>query len=93
MTTPLYKYVDDKAETTQQDIWQRAKAWYGGADNVLYEVAMIIWGPEVVDAKRVSECPECGWAGDVFVLCPYHKDRECPDCGGISGTLTPCTCL
>ncbi len=78
------------AGTTRDEIWATAKRIWG--NDIPSKTAWAIWGAAVVDARRVEECPECGWAGDVFMLCPYHQDRECPDCHGIAGTVFSCRC-
>lgn len=75
---------------SREEVWAIAKRIYG--DNIPWRSSLAIWGPEVVDARRVSDCPECSYAGDIFVLCDYHKYRQCPDCGGIPGAYASCTC-
>lgn len=73
-------------------MWEGAKRVYGDVANMPEELLLIIWGQKVVNARRVEKCPECGWAGDVFTLCPYHFDRQCPSCHGINGMVAGCTC-
>lgn len=70
-------------------MWADAKRVY--YDEVPYRTCLAIWGTEVVDARRTEDCPECSYAGDIFVLCPYHQYREC-ECGAILGTVTLCKC-
>lgn len=73
-------------------MWEGAKRVYGTVENMPEELPLLIWGEKVVNARRVENCSQCGFAGDIFVLCPYHRDRECPDCGGINGTVVLCRC-
>ncbi len=73
----------------RDEMWAIAKRIWG--DDIPSKTAWAIWGEPVVDARRVEECPECSWAGDVFVLCPYHRGREC-ECGAILSTVTQCRC-
>lgn len=73
-------------------MWEGAKRVYGEVADMPEELPLIIWGVEVVEAGRTEDCPQCGWAGDIFVLCKYHQDRECKDCGGILGTVASCKC-
>lgn len=74
---------------TRDEIWAIAKRIWG--DDIPSKTAWAIWGASVVDARRVEECPKCGDAGDIFLLCPYHQSREC-ECGAILGTVTQCQC-
>ena len=93
MTThTLYESVDNESiqDYSKSEKQILAKKIYG--DEIPDMVSLAIFGPSVVDARRVENCPECGWAGEVYVLCPYHQDKECPDCHGIAGTLFPCKC-
>ena len=78
------------ANTPRGEVWTIAKHIWG--DEVPENTCLAIWGVEVVDARRVGDCVECGYAGDVFTLCKYHFDRQCPDCLGIPGTVASCTC-
>ncbi len=78
------------AGTPRDEMWAIAKRIWG--NDVPSRTAWAIWGAPVVDARRLEACPECGWAGDIFMLCDYHRDRECPDCGGIAGTVFSCRC-
>lgn len=73
----------------QAEIWSEARRIWG--DEVPYNTCVAIWGKEVVDAERTADCPLCGWAGDIFVLCKYHQYREC-ECGAILGTVNQCKC-
>lgn len=73
-----------------EEVWAIAKSIWG--DEIPSKTAWAIWGETVVGAWRVEDCPECGFAGDIFVLCDYHQSRQCEICGGILGTLTSCRC-
>lgn len=75
---------------TREEVWAIAKDVWG--DNMPYRTARAIWGASVIDARSVEDCPECGFAGDIFLLCPYHESRQCPDCGGVQGCIANCTC-
>ena len=45
---------------------------------------------EVIDAKRVMDCPECP---DInHTLCDYHESLTCPDCPGLAGMIPGCSC-
>ena len=76
--------------TPRDEMWAIAKRIWG--DDIPSRTAWAIWGAAVVNARRCEECPQCGWADDVFVLCDYHQDRECPDCHGVAGTVFSCRC-
>lgn len=82
----LYSFAE---EISPADVWATAKQVWG--DEVPENTCLAIWGLKVVDARRTEDCPECGWAGSVFVLCPYHQYRQC-ECGAILGTVTQCSC-
>lgn len=71
-------------------MWEGAKRVYGEVENMPEELPLIIWGAEVVDARQLADCPLCGWAGDIFLLCAYHKYRQC-ECGSILG-INQCKC-
>ena len=77
------------AGTPRDEIWAIAKRIWG--DDVPSKTAWAIWGAAVVDARRCEECPQCGWAEGIFVLCDYHKHRQC-ECGAVLGTVTQCKC-
>ena len=74
---------------TRDEIWAIAKRIWG--DDIPSKTAWAIWGAPVVDARRVENCSQCEWVGDIFMLCDYHRYREC-ECGAILGTLTQCKC-
>lgn len=78
------------ANTARDEVWATNRRIH--RDNVPYITCVAIWGKGVVDARRTADCPLCGFAGDIFVLCPYHQSRECPDCHGIWGTVASCRC-
>lgn len=73
-------------------MWEGAKRVYGDVADMPEGLPLLIWGKDVVDVRRVENCPKCGWAGEIYVLCPYHFDRQCPDCLAINGTVAPCRC-
>lgn len=76
------------AGTSQTEIWAIAKGIWG--DEIPENTCLAIWGSEVVDARGVDDCPLCGYAGDIFLLCAYHQYRQC-ECGSILG-IHQCKC-
>ena len=74
---------------SRAEMWADVTRIY--ADAVPYRTAKAIWGFEVVDARSVEDCPECGYAGDIFLLCGYYESRQC-ECGAVLGTTMQCEC-